>query len=287
MGLTLLASGSYTANTGDNTSFRAVGTAISNAFANSGWVQAADAGQINWSTVVANGTASAYHGCEIWRMNDTLANTTPCYLRIDYSNTSGSPNRWGFNITLGGGTNGALGLTGAISSNLSLGTVAAIATTTLYPAFFHGNASSFGMSIWEGWTYQTLFAIERTKDANGADTAAGFNVLFGVATLQQFNWSPWTGQSQAAENIGCFAAGLAGLRTGTGSAFNWWPVYFTAGAILPPMLNWVFGSGNHFATNSVIGVTHYGDTHYYRGVAGVTPTTRSGSITAIPLMRWE
>ena len=83
MASTLFSSGMHTPNTGDVTAFRTYGTAISNAFANSGWVKTSDVGQIDWTTVPANGTVTT-HGFEIWRMNDALAQTAPCYLKIVY-----------------------------------------------------------------------------------------------------------------------------------------------------------------------------------------------------------
>jgi hypothetical protein len=90
MGLTLLTTNNYLTNVATNTGLRNLGTAVSNAFANAGWVQASDTGQINWGTVVGN--SSVTFGYEIWRMNDALANTTPIYVKCVWSAaTSGRP----------------------------------------------------------------------------------------------------------------------------------------------------------------------------------------------------
>jgi hypothetical protein len=288
MGLTLITSDALGANTNDNVVFRATGRAISNSFADSGWVQANDAGQIDWTTVVANGTIGTYFGCEIWRMNDALANTTPCYIRIDYGTNSTTANRWVFNITMGHSTNGALGLRGALSVNTAFAPSGALALNTTYPCYFHGDSSSWGMILWEGFNYPVLFALERTKDANGTNTSDGFNVLQGVNTIGQYFWSPWTGQSVlSTENPGCFTGQNAANRSGIGSAFHWYPIYVSNGKFNPPMLNWMISTPYQCQSNSIMTVTHYGASRTYRMVNGITATTRSGSIAAILGMRWE
>ena len=55
---------------------------INDVLTTAGWVNTADTGQINLVTVTAPVAASTKQGYQIWRMNDALQSTKPCFIRI-------------------------------------------------------------------------------------------------------------------------------------------------------------------------------------------------------------
>jgi hypothetical protein len=285
---TLLTSNSYAANSGDNTTFRAYGTAVSNAFANAGWVQTSDTGQINWTTVVANGTTGVYSGSEIWRMNDALANVAPVYIKIDYG-TSGSTNRPSICWTVGHSSNGTLGLCGALSVNNNLQMSAP--GPTLHPCYFTGSPNYIGIAMWLGTSYVSIIGIERTHDANGNDTPEGCILLNGLGTaITHQYWNIFTGAGMQ-ENLGTFFSkpSSPGFPQGAGTIFNWAPIYPSKGIFLNPSLLFICGTATYFGGNTLSTVTHYNNTHTYVGLKNAEPVNRSGISTSSVLlsMRWE
>lgn len=281
--MTLLTSNSYNANSGDNTSTRAYGTAISNAFANAGWVRVDTGTAIDWTTVVANGTVGVTIGSEVFRMNDALQTTAPVYIRLDYG-CAVTTNRVAINFTIGHSTNGTMGLCGALTPNTQL-LFSSPSLTAYWPWYFAGSNSHITLAMWVNSSFPYLLSIERTKDANGADTADGLYII--QNTAQQY-WNILTGVT-ASENWGTFLAAGLSLRTGSGSAFNWSPVYLSNGRLLNPSLNCVLGSVNHFAANAVCTLTHYANSHNYAFLPSFATTNRGGVATGSVILgiRWE
>lgn len=285
---TLLSGGMYTANSSSNTAFREYGTAISNAFANAGWVQASDPGQIDWTTVVANGTSTAYVGSEIWRMNDALANVAPVYVKIDYGTGSGI-GRPSIIVTLGTSSNGNVGLGGVVSSSVPPAMQSGF--TTAAPGLFVGGPSYIGIGLFLGWTYPWLMGIERTRDENGDDTAEGCLFMTGNSITPQLQyWNCKTGAT-VREDVGIFLGkpDTPGYPQGTGQKFNWGPIYGYRGSYTNPSMLFIQGTIYHFAANAVSTVTHYGQERQYVGLWGIGGTNRSGIAAAHSqmLMMWE
>src|ERR1035437_4296358 len=79
--------------TASDANFRSFCQSVNAAMVAAGWVQTADTGQVNNSTVT-NPAASGYWSpgywaggaYEIWRMNDALQSTYPVFLKIEYYN---------------------------------------------------------------------------------------------------------------------------------------------------------------------------------------------------------
>lgn len=290
MASTLLIANNYLCHSGDNTIFRRLGTAISNAFANSGWVQANDAGQINWTTVVANGTFTSWAGSEIWRMNDAWANVAPIYVKIDYG-TAGGTNNPQLQWTLGSGSNGALGLTGVISANTGA-RMSAVSTTVPVPCYFCGNPDRIILTLMCGGntTGQTL-GIERTRDANGNTTPEGALIFQCGGSSQggytQQYWNCKTGPAVVESSIGVFIS--SATWSGLGPQFNWYPIYPSNGVFTKPLFNYICASNYHVTPQIPFSVTHYGATHTYMPIGGVAPTNRSGQAAGnFPIaMLWE
>ena len=286
---TLLTSNSYAANSGDNTTFRAYGTAVSNAFADAGWVQVDTNSAIDWATVVANGTVNTWVGSETWRMDDALQNTSPVYLKIDYG-TLLSVNRGGFAVTLGRSSNGSGGLTGVFSTNTTLGMTPAGPNT--YPCYFTGSSNNIMIGMWMGTTQPVVLSIERTHDANGADTAEGVLIAIGGYVggfngwSQQF-WNFSTGASPVEDTVGVFMQ--KNTQAGRPPLFHWYPIWFSKGTFLNPSKNLILGMQAHFTPGCLSTVTHYGATHSYVGLDAAEFSNRSfvnASLTMI-LALWE
>ena len=272
---TLLTSNTYGANSGNTTMFRAYGTAISNAFANAGWIQVDTNSAINWTTVVANGSAGVYSGSEVWRMNDALQNTAPIYVCVNYGTGSGG-NRPALAITVGHSSNGSGGLCGALSSNVVMQTGVVISST--YPCYFTGSNNYIIFCMWLTSAYALVFSIERTHDSNGDDTAEGALItwIMNGSYAQQF-WNITTGGAPAETSVGAFIQGIA--QTGVPPKFNWYPVWFSKGTFLNPSKNIIYGSINHFTSGAISTVTHYGAAHNYVAlpVWGSSPANRAAA----------
>lgn len=136
---------------------------ISTWFSTAGWVQSADSGQVNWSTI-ASVPGSAAFVYEIWEPNDSLTNF---YVKMEYGNVSGT-NCPSLRITLSTGTNGAGTSTGSIVGPLNTNPTSFTppSTSTTYECDFTGAAGRIGAMMWRNGTNncQQLFAIERSNN---------------------------------------------------------------------------------------------------------------------------
>lgn len=169
--------------------FRAWGSIVSAALATAGWVQTADTGQINWTTVTraANNTAAGY---EIWRLNDSLQSTAPIYLKVEYGTAAGAtlPGMW---TTAGTGSDGAGALTSVAGSGTSVTTrqpvhVANSIDTwpnSLQALEVNGDGSSLVLAFWPntGGLGGMFFALERFRNWDGTTNGDGFVVMYGAS----------------------------------------------------------------------------------------------------------
>jgi len=149
--------------------FKEWAQAISTAFSTFGWVQTADTGQVNWTTI-ASVPASGSPVYEIWRMGDVLHLTAPFYLKIEYGTNTGnsSPGVW---VTIGTGSNGAGTLSNIVTRQAIFNTGLVVGGATQYTCKFAGGTNWFTMAMWYDYSPNTMtFGVERSKDANGADT---------------------------------------------------------------------------------------------------------------------
>ena len=155
----------------DNSSdvnFRAWATQISNAMALA-WIQTSDTGQINLATTTRSGSVGTPSGYQIWRMNDSLQSTTPCYLKLEYG-TGSSGSASGVWISVGTGTDGAGTLTG--SSGIRFNQSCSSGGACTFRCSIDTNRVA--MYLWHHQTNsQCLFCIERTHNISGADTSNG------------------------------------------------------------------------------------------------------------------
>lgn len=287
MASTLLIANGYSSNSSDNTIWRAMGVAVSNAFANAGWVKANDVGTVDWSTVVANGTANATqtNAFEIWRMNDALQNTTPCFVKIEWRTLYQAHNP-SWVITLGANSDGQGNLTGAISANTPLRMNPSAASNTQL-AVFRGSSNNITilMNANSSFNFPGLINIERVKDANGNDTANGIIVqLAGGAPASasvnywQFYWHPLVGQGPVESDVGVFLQTVA--WGGSGNVTHLYPIYANRGVFINPFLNSMYGHVGQITVNSPFEVTFYGQTHRYCAFPNMNNFSNRSSQTA-------
>jgi hypothetical protein len=287
-----------------------------------GLVQTADTGQANLATITSPGSPNSAGGYEIFRFNDTLQATAPVFIKVEYGggNQAGNSNPaiW---ITVGTGTNGAGTITGVTFARLQLqildsttGTLSGVGR----PAWTSGAANRVAQLLCRQGNSNignAFWAVERTKDAAGADTGEGVHVvaracvppgsnvvapnfwaqtlIFSIATAQTVSNGPMCvtnndGTSTDAGNTGIFPWTMASKRGNENPPMGW--------------LSYFYGDLNG-AVDTL--VTMYGAAHTYRtlgadagqtnaqGVqrAGWRPTSTSTAITAHDsvqfAMRWE
>ena len=181
--------------------FRAWITVITNIMATA-WVQTSDTGQINLLTVTHPLSIGNVQGYQIWRMNDSLQSTTPCYLKLEYgASTSSSATYPGIWVSVGTGTDGAGNLTGSNGIRIGLSSSAGNTGGTIKGSIdinrvcmyvFYGNVNT-----------QMLICVERTHNTSGSDTSTGimcflnsyvsnttsFSCIPSVVTTSQAAWN--------------------------------------------------------------------------------------------------
>jgi hypothetical protein len=292
-------------NVTTNTQFRAWGSIISYAMANSGWVLTANS--LDWSSAPAPNVVSQTVGWEVWRMNDAMQNTVPVYLYIGYGSTAAANVRPALYMRVGSGVNTSFltagvgpltGFLGPQSGNMQL-QPGATSTNTTMQSLFCGDTGRMAFGLWcrgsSTSTYVCFFSIERTCDANGNPTSDGVFVIDRSTVSPYYNqlmWHPTIGQilwEPSTTSLAILNPAAGGSTLGSNTSV--YPVYFTRGGgpFLQPGLG-VFayfhpefsaGTANTF---SVYGSNHtfmpLGNTAWYGGTA-----RSNNSITY--MMRWE
>ena len=167
-------------------SFRAWGSAISNALAAVGMVKVTTPGQVDWTTVTAPAAASTAAGWEIWRFNDDLQAVAPIFFKVEYgvrgSGTTPAtltPCLW---LTVGKDSDA----TGTVLLTLLDRELIGLDSNTLQssPGASVGYASSCPsgacvvLAPWAESSVVTspMFVIERSRDNTGAPTTDGVMV---------------------------------------------------------------------------------------------------------------
>jgi hypothetical protein len=232
---TFVANTLYAANDTD-AHFRAWCQFIDDVFVSGGWVNTSDTGQIDLSTVARPTGSNQAMGYKIYRMDDALAATYPVYVRVDFGGTgsvSGNPGIW---LTVGHGSNGAGTLTGVLlaSTSIAAGGNNAATQQTAYASAASGRV---GLAMFvTGASLPFWLAIERTKDANLADSSTGVVICYGGgAAGHKSLCAPFTGAIPTAENglqflLSTNTSSIYGNDIGIGT------VYPMLGPAQPPML---------------------------------------------------
>lgn len=192
--------------------FKQWAQAISTFFASAGWVQTADTGQVNWTSIASVPGSGAYV-YEVWKPGDAL---TVFYVKVEYGNVSGT-NCPSLRITLSTTTNGAGTASGLIlgPQKVNYGSFTAPSAVTQFECNFSGANNRMGVMMWRNGSNncQQFFAIERSLDSSGAATGTH-------ATL----WTCGLGSNGvrgAFQQSLVFAVGVAPGATDTNNAGGW------------------------------------------------------------------
>lgn len=285
--------------------FRAGGSAFAAQLAAMGLVQTADTGQIDWLTVGAPSFSDQLMGYEIWRFNDALQSTVPVYVRIEYRCGNSTTTKWVIWIKVGFGTDGAGNLTGTQVSTtyrLAMGDNATLLGNS--SCLFSGANNRIAFALFHGVSVLSVSmfcSIERSKDANGADTGDGVIILAaqggsGLGGYTRFSqYLPVTGGVPNSESR--WPAILSNnASSGFGTTLHMGVPIPLAGSMKNPGLGAMVYTVGDYAIATDITLSIYGANHIYRTlgnnwtyVAGVGSTlaNNSGGQDSRIAIRWE
>lgn len=163
-------------------SFRAWGSAISDALAAVGMVKVATDGQIDWTTALAPTTNGGASGFEIWRFNDPLQAVAPIFFKLEYAGFGpggSSGNTPGMYLTVGQEVD-ALGDIGrrmfprSTVGCIQYGTFASKSQALGYASSCPSGACVIVAPWVESQSaISPMFIIERSRDNTGAPTPDG------------------------------------------------------------------------------------------------------------------
>lgn len=272
--------------------FRTWGSSLKAALAAVGLVQAADTGQIDWTTVTKPTVGNTAAGYEIWEFNDTLQATAPVFIKIEYGTAASAtqPSLW---VTVGTSTNGAGALGGQMSTRKQLNQSQS-ATATVYTSYVSGASNRLSFCLMAtSLTAATAMTvnIERSHDATGADTADGisvFTVSTSNSTFEQFIPTP-TGSPPSADTAAPALVGTGNTAV-VGSDTGLYPHFPFYGKALNPKLGVLSYKVSDIADLAVITVSMYGSNHNYMALgsnaSGNGASQKNDSFSRL-LMRYE
>jgi hypothetical protein len=241
------------------------------------WVQTSDTGQINLTTVTRPTVANTKQGYGVYRMNDTLQSTAPCFVRIDYGSggVAANPGIW---ITIGTGSDGAGNITTKrMDGGGNAATTCSVqANATVRNSYGSAAPNRITVLVGVGTSQVSMgFGIERTKDSSGADTATGLLVasycnqsptrplgLSGTSAINQSNgnilyYMPWAGTLPPYETGWQYI--IANSNPSVFSSDVGLGVPIPLGTIAKqPGTNFLVCKSSDFALESSVAVTMYG-----------------------------
>jgi len=256
-------------NNSTDAQFRAWINEIHNSLIAFGWLQTADTGQINFTTVGRPTAGSTYQGYAIYQMNDALQSACAVFIRLDFgTNANTDTPGMKFQICIGG-TNGAGTLTGNVSAVLVLGCDTVVAGTA-FNGRTAGTSSSFRMSMWphsasaaRGWS----LVIERDLNTAGVEQSTGVSWAY----INHAGGSTAVFGSQFLETAGgtgtlttVLYAMVHSLATQSGGGnVGVGPVRTQLGPFRNPMKGLLIYAKGDFADQTTNPVSIYGSTHTY------------------------
>ena len=279
-----------------DTNFRAWINEIHNALIAFGWVQTADSGQINFSTVTRPTAIGIYQGFAVYHMNDSAQSTCAVFMRLDFGTSGNSADTPGLKVQICiGSTNGSGTLTGNVCSQVIAQTNTG-PNSNVFNVHSAGDAGSFRMNFWTGdvgglgWT----LVIERDQDSSGNDTTTGVTLLCAfpsagnaITTTSQF--------LETAGGIGtqftAWYAWLSGQSTQSGfGGVGVGPVRPVLGQLRNPMKTVLLASGADFPTYVTTPVTVYGVSRTYmvfHPQPGMNPALNIWNTANRVLLLWQ
>jgi hypothetical protein len=207
-------------NNGSVGAFRLWTQEIHDAITAAGWVQTADTGQVTIASMALPGTTSTAAGYLIYRMDDALQATYPCYLKVEPASSASTTARPGLFLTVGTGTDGAGTITGIVGTRTHL--TASITETATHSHYSSGSTGRFAMFV--GITGSSAssantfwyWSVSRFYDENGDPSGDGFlTVMVDKATS--------TTSRLRYQMTGC-SAGDFGALTQQSNAWSHYPI---------------------------------------------------------------
>lgn len=245
------------------TSFKAWGQAISNAFSLSGWVQTADTGQVNWSTVTLPALGATVY--EIWKPADALqTGSTQYFVKVQYGR-SGSGGAI-VQFTLGFSTDGAGNLVGNTAGGFTVGSFAN--NTGVFECNFSGDIDRMSIMMWRGGSSQVHFTmgIERTHNTDGTASSDGVATFYnGSSQMLHFATTQSPNGNQGSMTIPFANADMAFNNNVPVS-----PAFMTYGKISNPFTVIAWVPKNDIASGGLFTTTLYGSTRTYMVDQAVT-----------------
>lgn len=273
----LLPDTSVTAN------FRAWAQFIHNALSGAGWVNTADTGQINLTTVTGTSSLNTSQGYEIWTSNDGVSPTI--YMKIEYGSgaAAGRPGMW---LTFGTSSNGSGTLTGQTSSRQVIASQST-STTVNQVCVAAGGTGWFSCGMFGAATLTFGFTVERVKTNTGGESTVGFVYhLFNTASgsaLTQFILATGTSPGVITNVYTATASGTKVVGATVG-IIQFFPVTvqlsYAAGITLVGL-----NSGD-IGANTTYTLSRYGTTHTYYVLASAAFNDQAATTWALCL-RYE
>lgn len=233
-----------------------------------GWAQTSDTGQINFSTVTRPSTTNLYQGYAVYKMGDALQSTSPFFIRFDFG-TGGNSDAPQIKLNVGLSTDGAGNIVNGIGTQSASGVTSA-GSVTLSACRTSGTSSSFRMNFWlcTGLGLGFWLAIERDKDATGADTANGFNVVWalansGSALIIGSTFFCSDGTFSGIDAGGMYAMVSSNSSQTSGGSTGVGPVRCALGPLRNPMIGLLLTSRTDWTNESTNAITIYGASHTY------------------------
>lgn len=282
-------SGNVSPSNSSDAYFRAWGKWISDCFSAFGWVQTADTGQANWTTILAPTTTWTSQGYEIWRMADALQATAPVFLKIEYGSAGTATYPW-IRLTVGTGSDGAGNLTGVVFTGTQI--YPASQSATAYPSYASGASNRIAVQMTRSSSMHFLFTVERTHDAAGADTNVGVMVFWQLTSSgwgsRESHFSGSNPASYAAWNQSQFPPSGSGAMS---PDIHVYPIRcWTPGESFPSM-NLVAYVATDFTDLSTYSITGYdGVSRTYLAIGGSAPGNLNGDTVRQAgryMIRWE
>lgn len=230
---------------------------------------------------------------EIWKMTDVLASSCPCVLRIDYLKNTSNQMEMAFQVGLGTNGQGIITLGNSLSHNYSA--FGANDTTDTTNAYFSGSSNRLSLTMWarsgsagSGGSIRFIFALERSHDSTGADTAEYLTYVgYGNSTSRQqcvfADGSFSVSETGGAMGVLPFTPSSAVFGTGTAVS----PIFPMIGKLDNPMMGAVAGKTSDFTDLSTFSISIYGASHTYVPSLFVLTSFLAGQSSTSPCMRYD
>lgn len=249
------------------------------------------AGSATTTAVAASPGTGTFAGYEIWRMNDSLQATLPCFFKIEYG-TGSNANASNLKVTLGLGSNGAGTLTSAATAvdySVNNGTV--VADTTGRDTLLSGDSGRFQM-IWardsSTLANRWILSIERSCDSTGVPNGDFVIAHMVSASSMKSQWIRATG-SVGTQRTGAECASNSDASTASGGYIALFGIRPVIGYERNPLLGIVRGAAGDWSETDVVSLALYpGVYHTYFCTKTTNGFAPNGSTTSNAiLVRYE